>query len=171
MELCLTLFIRWAEIKPKTHPKTMAPRVNQKNNRMINIGGGGLPLTNYKLIVNRIIHVPSLNKLYPSINELNFRGAPAYFNKAKTATVSVHERTDPNIKASGHVYQLSSYWMIALIENIMKEAPTSTAGNAKIKICVACFLNMYQSELNPLSNIKGGKNINKIPLGSIVDIV
>ena len=49
------------------------------------------------------MHVPSLNKLYPSIRELNFRGAPAYFNNAKTATVSVHDNTDPNIKAYGQL--------------------------------------------------------------------
>jgi len=30
---------------------------------------------------------------------LNFLGAPAYFSKAKTATVSVHDNTEPNIKA------------------------------------------------------------------------
>jgi hypothetical protein len=30
---------------------------------------------------------------------------------------------------------------------------------------------MYQSELNELSNISGGKNINKIERGSIYDIV
>jgi hypothetical protein len=30
---------------------------------------------------------------------------------------------------------------------------------------------MYQSELNPLSKIKGGKNISKIPFGSMLDIV
>ena len=49
------------------------------------------------------MHVPSLNKLYPSIRELNFLGAPAYFNNAKTATVSVHDNTDPNIKAYGQL--------------------------------------------------------------------
>lgn len=53
----------------------------------------------------------------------------------------------------------------------MTEAPIKTAGNANINICTACFLNMYQSELNALSNIKGGKNISKMPLGSIFDIV
>ena len=57
------------------------------------------PFTSYKLIVSKTIHVPSLNKLSPSIKELNFFGAPAYLSKAKTATVSVQESTDPNIKA------------------------------------------------------------------------
>jgi hypothetical protein len=61
--------------------------------------------------------------------------------------------------------------MIALIENMIIEAPTNTAGNAKIKICIACFLKMYQSELNALSKIKGGRKINSMPLGSIFDIV
>lgn len=61
--------------------------------------------------------------------------------------------------------------MMALIENIIIDAPTRTAGNANIKICIACFLKTYQSELNALSNISGGKNINKIPRGSICDIV
>lgn len=45
------------------------------------------------------MQVPSLNKLSPSIKELNFLGAPAYLSKAKTATVSVHDNTEPNIKA------------------------------------------------------------------------
>ena len=40
-----------------------------------------------------------------------------------------------------------------------------------MNIWVACFRNMYQSELKPLSNIKGGRNINSIPRGSIFDIV
>lgn len=35
------------------------------------------------------------------MSELNFLGAPASFNKAKTATVSVQDSTDPNINASG----------------------------------------------------------------------
>lgn len=51
------------------------------------------------------------------------------------------------------------------------DAPTRTQGNANMNICVACFLNIYQSELNPLSNIKGGKNISRMPRGSILDIV
>lgn len=81
----------------------MAPRVNYKNNLIINKGGGRVPFTNYRLMVNNIMQVPSLNKLSPSINELNFLGAPAYLRRAKTATVSVQERTDPNIKAYGQV--------------------------------------------------------------------
>lgn len=71
-------------------------------------GGIFSPLTSSKLIVSKTIHVPSLNKLSPSINELNFLGAPAYLSKAKTATVSVHESTEPNIKASGMLKKESS---------------------------------------------------------------
>ena len=67
------------------------------------MGGGLDPLTSYKLIVKRIIHVPSFKRLSPSIRELNLRGAPAYFRRANTATVSVHERTEPNMKAYGYV--------------------------------------------------------------------
>lgn len=39
-----------------------------------------------------------------------------------------------------------------------------------MNICTDCFLKMYQSEFNELSKIKGGKKINKIPLGSVLDI-
>jgi hypothetical protein len=81
----------------------IAPIVNSKNSLIINKGGGIEPFTSYKLIVNNTIQLPSLNKLSPSIKELNFLGAPAYFNKANTATVSVHESTDPNINAYGQV--------------------------------------------------------------------
>jgi len=42
---------------------------------------------------------PSLNKLSPSMRELNFLGAPASLSRARTATVSVQESTDPNINA------------------------------------------------------------------------
>mgnify|MGYP006869349354 CR=1 FL=1 len=59
------------------------------------------PFTSSKLIVSKTIQVPSLNKLYPSIKELNFFGAPASLSNAKTATVSVQESTDPNINAYG----------------------------------------------------------------------
>jgi hypothetical protein len=37
------------------------------------------------------------------MRELNFLGAPAYFNRARTATVSVHDRTEPNINAYEYV--------------------------------------------------------------------
>ena len=37
------------------------------------------------------------------MSELNFLGAPASLSKASTATVSVHDNTDPNIKASGQL--------------------------------------------------------------------
>jgi hypothetical protein len=43
-----------------------------------------------------------LNRLYPSIKELNFLGAPAYLSKAKTATVSVHDKIDPKRNAPIH---------------------------------------------------------------------
>jgi len=51
------------------------------------------------------------------------------------------------------------------------DAPTSTAGKAKMNICNDCFLKMYQSELNALSNMRGGKKMSRIPRGSIYDIV
>jgi hypothetical protein len=85
------------------HPSAMAPRQSSKNNFPINSGGGILPLTNSKLTVYKIIQVPSLSKLYPSIKELNFLGAPAYLRSASTATVSVQESTEPNMNASGQV--------------------------------------------------------------------
>lgn len=65
--------------------------------------GGVVPFTNSKLIVNRTMQVPSLKRLSPSINELNFRGAPASFSRARTATVSVHDNTEPNINAYGQL--------------------------------------------------------------------
>lgn len=73
--------------------------VSYRNSWPIFNGGGAEPLTNYKLIVNKTMHVPSLNRLSPSISELNFLGAPASLSSAKTATVSVQERTEPNINA------------------------------------------------------------------------
>jgi hypothetical protein len=97
--LFLTLLINFEERNPKITPNIIAPSVNSRNNCTIYSGGGLFPLTSSKLIVNNTIQVPSLNRLYPSINELNLRGAPAYFNSAKTATVSVQDRTDPNINA------------------------------------------------------------------------
>jgi len=99
----LTLAISCADIKPITQPRITAPSVSYRKSFPMKRGGGILPFTNYKLIVYKIIHEPSLSKLSPSINELNFRGAPAYLRSASTATVSVQESTDPNIKASGHV--------------------------------------------------------------------
>jgi hypothetical protein len=45
------------------------------------------------------MQLPSLIRLSPYIKDLNFLGAPAYFNKANTATVSVQDKTEPNIKA------------------------------------------------------------------------
>lgn len=53
----------------------------------------------------------------------------------------------------------------------MSEAPMSTAGKARMKIWVACFLKMYQSELNPLSKISGGRKISRMLLGSILAMV
>lgn len=95
-----TRYISYEEIKPKAQPNITAPTVNSKNSLTMNKAGGIVPLTSYKLIVYKTIHDPSLNKLSPSIKELNFLGAPASLSKAKTATVSVHESTDPNINAS-----------------------------------------------------------------------
>jgi hypothetical protein len=103
IESFFTSFIKKIDIIPNIIPKTIAPIVNSKNAIPIWRGCIGPPLTNYKLIVSKTIQVPSLNKLYPSINELNFLGAPASFKIAKTATVSVHESTDPNINADGYV--------------------------------------------------------------------
>lgn len=60
--------------------------------------------------------------------------------------------------------------MMDFIQNMMMSAPTSTAGKAKIKIWTDCFLKMYQSELNELSKMSGGKNINKIEWGFIVEM-
>lgn len=101
IESFLTSFIKNNEIIPNMIPKTIAPIVSSKKEIPIWRGCIGPPFTNYKLIVNKTIQVPSLNKLYPSISELNFLGAPASFNIANTATVSVHDSTDPNIKAEG----------------------------------------------------------------------
>ena len=57
-----------------------------------------------------------------------------------------------------------------LIENMIAKAPTRTQGKAKMKICADCLLKTYQSELKELSKIRGGKNIRRIPLGSIPDV-
>jgi hypothetical protein len=101
IESFLTNLIKKVEIIPNITPSTIAPIVSSKNKITIYKACIYPPLTNYKLIVSKTMHVPSLNKLYPYIKELNFFGAPAYFNKANTATVSVHDSTDPNINASG----------------------------------------------------------------------
>lgn len=82
-------------------PKTIAPTVKDTNSLTVpNTEIDYPPFTSWKLIVIRTMQVPSLNKDYPSIKERNFFGAPASFRRAKTATVSVQESTDPNIKAS-----------------------------------------------------------------------
>ena len=101
IESFFTNFIRKVEIIPKITPRTIAPIVSSRNKITISMACIEFPFTISKLIVSKTIQVPSLNKLYPSIKELNFLGAPAYFNNANTATVSVHDKTDPNIKASG----------------------------------------------------------------------
>lgn len=98
-ESLLTKEIKKVEIIPKITPRTMAPTVSSRKSTTIVKGGMFSPFTSYKLIVNKTMQVPSLNKLSPSIKELNFLGAPAYLSKAKTATVSVHDNTEPNIKA------------------------------------------------------------------------
>jgi hypothetical protein len=53
---------------------------------------------------------------------------------------------------------------------MMVNALTKTAGKARINIWMDCFLKMYQSELNELSKIRGGRKISKISRGSIFDI-
>jgi hypothetical protein len=55
--------------------------------------------------------------------------------------------------------------------NMMRNALTSTEGKAKMKIWTACFLKMYQSELNAPSKMRGGKKMSRMPLGSISEIV
>lgn len=101
IESRFTRFIKNVDIIPKITPSIIAPIVSYKNSLTIYKGGMFPPFTSYNDIVNNTIHVPSLNKLSPSIKELNFLGAPAYFNNANTATVSVHDNTDPNINAYG----------------------------------------------------------------------
>lgn len=60
--------------------------------------------------------------------------------------------------------------MIPLMDIIMMNALISTEGKAKMKICTACFLKTYQSELKELSKISGGRKIKRIPRGSIPDV-
>lgn len=60
--------------------------------------------------------------------------------------------------------------MTTLIESIMTKALTNTAGKANMKICIDCFLKIYQSELKELSKIRGGRKMSRIPRGSIDDI-
>jgi len=43
-----------------------------------------------------------------------------------------------------------------------------TEGKARMNICTACFRNTYQSELNELSKMSGGRKIKRMPLGSIL---
>jgi len=95
----LTLLISLDDRKPKVIPKIIAPTVNSKKSCTIYKGGRLFPFTNCKLIVYSTMQVPSLNKLSPYIRELNFLGAPASLSRAKTATVSVQDKTEPNIKA------------------------------------------------------------------------
>ena len=52
----------------------------------------------------------------------------------------------------------------------MMKALTSTEGKARINICTACFLKTYQSELNELSKIRGGKKMRRIPRGSMPEV-
>ena len=101
IESRLTRLIKNVDITPNNTPRIIAPIVSYKNSLTIYKGGMSPPLTSYKDIVSKTIHVPSLNKLYPYIKELNFFGAPAYFSRASTATVSVHDNTDPNMNAYG----------------------------------------------------------------------
>jgi hypothetical protein len=101
IESRLTKFIKNVEITPNTTPRIIAPIVSYKNSLTIYKGGMLPPFTNYNDIVNKTIHVPSLKRLSPSISELNFFGAPASFSNANTATVSVHDKTEPNMNAYG----------------------------------------------------------------------
>lgn len=171
IESLLTSLIKKVEIIPNIIPRMMAPIVSYKNSITIYKGSIFYPFTSYKLIVSNTMHVPSLNKLSPSIRELNFLGAPAYFSKASTATVSVQDSTDPNIKASGMLKKESSNPMMYLRLIIIRIALTNTDGKAKMKIWTDCFLKMYQSELNAPSKISGGKKMISIPLGSMSDMV
>lgn len=45
------------------------------------------------------MHVPSLSRDSPSINELNFFGAPTSLRSESTAIVSVQDKIDPNMNA------------------------------------------------------------------------
>jgi len=60
--------------------------------------------------------------------------------------------------------------MTSLIDSMIMSAPTNTQGKAKIKICPACFLKTYQSELKELSKMSGGKKMRRIPRGSMPDV-
>lgn len=60
--------------------------------------------------------------------------------------------------------------MTSLMENMMMNALTRTEGNASMNIWTACFRKTYQSELNELSKMRGGKKIKRIPLGSIPEV-
>lgn len=93
-----SLMISVAIIPNKT-PRTIAPPVSSTNKEPICKTLMVPPLHNYKLMVNKIIQVPSFSKLSPSIKELNFLGAPDYLSNARTATVSVQDKIAPNIKA------------------------------------------------------------------------
>jgi hypothetical protein len=102
---------------------------------------------------------------------LNFFGAPASLSKANTATVSVQDKTDPNMNASGKLKNESSNLIISFRLNMMINALIKTEGKAKMKIWTACFLKMYQSELKAPSKMRGGKKMSRMPLGSISEIV
>lgn len=60
--------------------------------------------------------------------------------------------------------------MTNLIESMIMKALTKTEGKAKMKICTACFLKTYQSELKELSKMSGGRKIKRIPLGSMPEV-
>lgn len=80
------------------------PAASDKKSQIISIIDKSFPFIIYAHTVKRTIHVPSLKTLSDSISELNLIGAPASFNKAKTATGSVHERIEPKRKAPNQVY-------------------------------------------------------------------
>jgi hypothetical protein len=53
---------------------------------------------------------------------------------------------------------------------MMIRALTNTDGKARMKICTACFLKTYQSELKELSKIRGGKKMRRMPRGSMPEV-
>jgi hypothetical protein len=65
IESFFTSFIKNVEIMPKITPRTIAPIVSYKKSMIIYNACIYPPLTSYKLIVSKTIHVPSLNKLSP----------------------------------------------------------------------------------------------------------
>jgi hypothetical protein len=57
--------------------------------------------------------------------------------------------------------------MMSLILSMISKLPRNTQGNANIKVCPNCFLKMCQSALKPLSKIRIGRKIIRMPWGLI----